>query len=307
MFAAFMATLLTFGVASAKDLKITGTSASSSTPGDENVNYEPANLTDGKQSSVWAEGAEGSGLGSWVQVDLDGEQTITGLRLWNGNWYTHDFWERHSRIKDLEVEFSDGSIEKFVLKDQKLPEEIRFSKAKKTSSVKLKIRGVYSGNTFSDTCLSEIKVFDDAPNEYIKPIAYKTSSTYPEDADGNYLPNNMEDGLVDSMWCEGNKTGDGTGEWIEFDFGGSQSVSKLKMRNGNAFSLAFFMKANSVVAGTLTFSDGSSEKIAIKPTSMEQVISFPAHTASKVKFTMDEIRKGKEFNDLCLSEAVFLP
>ncbi len=32
MFAAFMATLLTFGVASAKDLKITGTSASSSTP-----------------------------------------------------------------------------------------------------------------------------------------------------------------------------------------------------------------------------------------------------------------------------------
>jgi hypothetical protein len=40
---------------------------------------------------------------------------------------------------------------------------------------------------------------------------------------------------------------------------------------------------------------------------MDQVIEFPAKSTTKVRLTIDEVRKGKEFNDLCISEAVFLP
>ena len=298
---------LSLGSAEAKTLKAESISASSTYPAGENVNYETSNLTDMKASTVWAEGAEGSGLGSYLVVELGGEKTVTGARLWNGNWYTSDFWQRHSRIKELEVEFSDGSVEKFTLKDEKLPEVIRFSKPVKTSSVKFKIKSVYSGNTYNDTCVSEVQVFDDEPEDFVKPSAYKASSVYPEDADGNYNPANLEDGLVDSMWCEASKAGDGVGEWIELAFPAATSVSKLRMRNGNAYSFQFFMKANSATAATLTFSDGKTEKIAIKATMADQTIEFPAHTTSKVKITFDEIRKGKEFNDLCISEAVFLP
>lgn len=294
-------------VAEAKNLKPESISASSTYPADENVNYETTNLTDLKASTVWAEGAEGSGLGSFLVVELGGEKTVTGARLWNGNWYTSDFWQRHSRIKDLEVEFSDGSVEKFTLKDEKLPEVIRFSKPVKTSSVKFKIKSVYSGNTYNDTCVSEVQVFDDEPADFVKPAAYKASSVYPEDADGNYNPSNLEDGLVDSMWCEANKAGDGVGEWIEMSFPAATSVSKLRLRNGNGYNMSFFMKANSATAATLTFSDGKTEKIVIKATVAEQTVEFPAHTTTKVKITFDEIRKGKEFNDLCISEAVFLP
>ena len=307
MFSLCAALLALTATAEARDLKPAGISASSTYPSDANVSYETTNLTDLKASTVWAEGAEGSGLGSWLLVDLGGEKTVTGAKLWNGNWYTSDFWARHSRIKELEVEFSDGSVEKFTLKDEKLPEVVRFSKPKKTTSVKFKVKSVYSGNTYNDTCVSEVQVFDDEPPEYAKPASYKASSIYPEDADGNYFPSNLEDGLVDSMWCEANKAGDGVGEWIEWSFPSATSISKLKMRNGNAFSLQFFMKANSAVSGTLTFADGSTHKVTIKPTMMDQVIEFPAKSTTKVRLTIDEVRKGKEFNDLCISEAVFLP
>lgn len=63
-------------VAEAKNLKPESISASSTYPADENVNYETTNLTDLKASTVWAEGAEGSGLGSFLVVELGGEKTV---------------------------------------------------------------------------------------------------------------------------------------------------------------------------------------------------------------------------------------
>ena len=103
-----------------------------------------------------------------------------------------------------------------------------------------------------------------------------------------------------------NKKSDGTGEWVEFTFPGSQSVSKLVLRNGNAYSLTYFMKSNRVTAATATFSDGTSESLTIKDTITEQSIPFASpHDTSKVKLTFTTVKKGTEFDDLCLSEAYF--
>ena len=38
---------------------------------------------------------------------------------------------------------------------------------------------------------------------------------------------------------------------------------------------------------------------------MKQTLSFPTKPTSKVRVTFTEVKKGKEFNDLCISEAVF--
>ncbi len=70
-------------------------------------------------------------------------------------------------------------------------------------------------------------------------------------------------------------------------------------------SIAFWMKANRATAATLEFSDGSTERVAIKNSMMPQDITFAAHTTSKVKIKFDEVARGKEFNDLCISEAYF--
>jgi len=292
--------------AQAAVLKPSGVSASSSHSETEGVNYEEKNLTDSKQSTVWVEGDSGSGLGAWVQIDLPEETEVESFRIWNGNWYTHDFWQRHNRVKELEVEASDGTKYTFNLADEMAPETVEFAKPVKTSFLRFKIKGIHKGSTFNDTCLSEIQLLDAAPEAFVPVSSFTASSTYPPDGDGSYEPKQMADHLLDSMWCEASEEGDGTGEWVEFQFESSTSISKVQMNNGNAYSFKYNMKANRAKAMTLTFSDGSSEQVSVKPSMMKQVVSFSPRTTSKVRVTFDEIMKGTEYNDLCMSEMVFL-
>lgn len=290
-------------LAQAKDLPVVEATASSEHSDDSGVSYAPKNVKDRKQSTAWFEGDEGSGLGAWVMLDLGQSQSVTGLRIWNGFWLNEDMWARNNRVKDLEIELSDGSKHSFSLKDEKVIEEVRFPSTVTTQTVKLRIKGIHRGNTFNDTAISEVQVFNSAASDFIVPAGHSASSTYPADGDANYEASNVSDGLGDSMWCEGNQAGDGTSEWIQLDLGSSTKVGGVVLNNGNGFDLKSFMNSNSAVAGTVTFSDGSKEAITIKPSMMEQTIRFAsARTTSSLKLTFDEVRKGKEFNDLCIGE-----
>jgi len=290
--------------ADAGTVKITSATTSGVMASDENGSYEAKKVIDGKQATYWVEGGEGSGLGSWVQLDFEAPTTVTALRIWNGSWYSYDFWQRHSRLKEVELEFSDGTKVKKTLTDDKLVELVSLDKSVKASWVKVKIKSVYSGNTFNDTAVSEIQVLDDQPVSHHKVSSWTASSVYPEDADGNYNPVNVEDGLADSVWCEGD-SGDGTGQWLQANFGATGTVSKLNWINGNAASFGLFMKGNRASQITLAFSDGSTEKLTVKSSIRNTEVTFPARKTSMVKITFDAITAGKEFPDLCVSEAYF--
>lgn len=286
--------------------KVTAIEASSTEPPADGVNYDAKNLADGKQGSAWFEGEDGSGLGAHFTLDLGGDKTITGLQIWNGYWYSYDFWERHNRAKEIEVTLSDESKHTFSLNDEMKPQVLRFDKAVTTSSVKVKIKQIHRGNTFNDTGISEVQVLTNETGGEAAASGFSASSSYPADGDGDYEPDNIADGILDSMWCEGSKDGDGTGEWLEVDFGGDKPVSKLRINNGNASSFGMFMKANHARQVKLTFSDGSTETVPLKGSFMEQTVTFPARTTSKVRMSFVEVKAGKEFNDLCISEAIFL-
>jgi hypothetical protein len=299
--------MLLASFASAATVKPAGWTASSSAPPADGSTYEVTNLSDAKQGTVWIEGDTGSGLGSWATADLGGEKTLKGFTIWAGCWYSSEFWARYNRPKVITVELSDGSTQEFTLADEQKPQTFTFSSPKKTSSVKIKVKAIFNGNTFNDTAISEIRFDDGAAPPTVAASAMKASTTFPPDNDANYEPANTEDGILDSMWCEGNKTGDGTNEWVEFTFGAPTAVSKLQLRNGNASSFSYYMKSNRPATATLTFGDGSTESITIKDAPTDQTISFAPHTTDKVKLTFTGVKKGSEFNDMCISEAWFLP
>lgn len=290
--------------AEAAPVKATAVTSSSSQPNADGETYDAKNVADSKQATPWVEGEEGSGLGSWVQLDFAEPTKLTSFRIWNGNWASYDYWGRYSRAKELELEFSDGTKEKIDLKDEKVAELITLPKPVTAQWVKVKLKSVYSGNTFNDTSISEIQFLDDKPDTHIKVSDWRASSVYPEDADGNYVASNVQDGLADSVWCEGDK-GDGSGQWIEADFGTQRAVSKLVWINGNAANFALFMKGNRASEVTLSFSDGKSETLAVKSSTKETEVTFPSHTTNKVRITFNGVTVGKEFNDLCVSEAYF--
>lgn len=300
-----LALLALVSTVEAAPVKVASVSATTTYPDTDGVSYKPEHSTDGKQSTVWVEGDEGgSGLGASLTYSFEGPTTLSSFKIWNGNYYSYDFWERHNRIKEIEVEFSDGTKEKFTLKDERGAETVVFKKPVETTTVKIEIKAIYRGSTFNDTVISEIIFFDDKPDAHLPVKTYKASSVYAADADGTYEPTNLADGISDSMWCEANES-DGTGEWVEFDFGAPQDVGSLTLVNGNGYSFPFFMKGNRATKATLTFSDGSTEEIVIKNSLMLQTISFPRRETTKVKVTFTEVYTGKEFNDLCVSEAYF--
>lgn len=288
-------------LAGAAPIAITGSSASSVYPPADGISYDAKHIADGKASTAWVEGDEGSGMGSWVQLDVAAGTEVAALKVWGGMWYSTDQWNRSNRPKQLEAEFSDGSTHMIDLPDSQSVVDVKLPKPVKTDFVKLKVKGIHSGSTWPDTAISEVQLFDTkAGGATIRSAT--ASSTAPNDGE-SYEAARVADGLSDTMWCEGNKDGDGTGEWIELELGGKTQVSKLSLINGIGTSMVFWFKGNRAESATLTFDDGSTQSIAIKNTFKKQDIAFTPVSTSKVKITFDKVAKGKEFNDLCISEA----
>ncbi len=293
--------------AQAKPVTISSASAKSEFPAQGTVTYAAKNVYDGKVATSWTEGDESSsGMGQYVEVFFEGEPTLNQLRIWNGSWASYDLWNRQNRVKDLEITFSDGSKQKFTLTDDMVAETLALEPVK-TASARLTIKSVYSGTTFTDTPISEVVFFDTSPPAYVPVERWSASSVYPADADGNYEPINMADTVKDTMWCEGSQQGDGVGEWIEADFGGTARVSSLSLINGNGGDMKYWMKANRASEATLSFSDGSTQTVAIKNSFMPQIVSFSPVSTRSVRVTFSAVDRGKEYNDLCISELSFLP
>jgi hypothetical protein len=292
--------LLALSTAQAAPVKATWT-AGSSAAASGTASYDAANLGDGKVRKVWVEGESGAGLGAWVLGTLEGTKTLTGMTVWTGSWTDADTLGHYGRPKVVIAEFSDGSTEELTLADGFRAQNVTFKAPHATSSVKLKIKAIHNGKG-PDTALSEVVLHEGAPAG-ARIAAVTASSTYSE----AYDPYNAADGALDSVWCEGNASGDGTGEWIEFDFGAPVSVAKLSARVGVAYNPGFFMKANRPTTATLTFSDGSTETLTFADKAMPQELSFPARTTSKVKLSFTGVKKGTSDNDLCLADTSWLP
>lgn len=282
-------------------------SASSSEPPSENDNYDVVNVADGKAAKAWFEGVDGSGLNEWVLADLGAETSVTSVTIWAGWWFSKSQWGHYNRPKNVVLEFSDGSTHEATLTDAYVPQVIELPAPKKTTSVKVRIKSIYTSDAFNDTAISEIQIRDAGKDDRARVKGYAASSTYPADVDGTYDVQNTADGLVDTVWCEGNKAGDGTNEWVEYTFAAPMTVSRLALRNGNGSSFSLYMKSNRASSLTLQFGDGSKETVTPKDSPGEQVIPFAARTTDKVRVSFAAVKKGSEFNDLCVAEMAFLP
>lgn len=280
--------------------------ASSSLPPTEGVRYGAANLVDGRVETAWIEGERGSGLGSWVQLDLPAPTPVRALKLWNGYWASGDLWQRHNRVKDLEVTFSDGSKAVFTLKDAHAPEVLVLPAPVTTTSVKLKVRSVYSGTTFGDTPLSELVLLDTQAELPTTPVRVTASSAYPADADATYEPWSVADGQLDTAWCEGDK-GDGVGQWLELRFAAPTAVSTLRLHNGLAADAERNAGTGQPTSLRLAFDGGAEATVVVAPGPQVQEVSFPAHTTQAVRVTVASAAAGSQYADVCVSELAFGP
>lgn len=269
------------------------------------VTYPATNVKD-KKSKPWFEGDPGSGVGSWIEVDLGATKTVTKLAVFAGDWQSGTSWKQANRPKELEVKWSDGTTEVWTLVDEMRMQVFTPSSPKSTSTIRLKVNQIFNGSAFPDTAISELMVWDDTadPNPSIRQVT--ASSEAPADADGSYVAAQAADGIQDTFWCEGNKTGDGTGETLEFVFDKAVTVSSASVISGMCCDIAGIGKGNGATRVTLTFSDGSSQTADIKRSVVANKIAIsPPRTTSSVKLRIDTVVKGTDFDDACISEVSF--
>ncbi len=126
----------------------------------------PYEVFDGNINSSWQDGKSAKndyGIGEWLLVyNSDASaRNVSSVTVYNGyqntsyNTSSRDFYMLNSRVKEFTLEFDDGSTESFTLADTKSPQTFTFD-SRETCYIRFTINGVYQGNSYSDTCLSEI-------------------------------------------------------------------------------------------------------------------------------------------------------
>ena len=121
-------------------------------------NYGARNLLDGNDNTAWVEGSGGQGTGDFVVVEFDAPRLVRGLTLRNGYAKNADIFGKNSRIKGVELHFSNGDSLETTLTDQPGEQRVALSRPVKVKWVQLVIRSVYPGWKYSDTALNELRV-----------------------------------------------------------------------------------------------------------------------------------------------------
>jgi hypothetical protein len=295
-------TLALAGTAGAGEIQIKEISSNSVlVDREKGITYAAENVLSSKAGEMWVEAEASSGLGKYVEVKFDGDQEVHSFRIFAGCFVDLDFWKRHNRIAMMEFKYPDFTSEKIELDDKMEGLVIKLAEPKTVSKIKIYLRQVHNGTTWNDTPITRLQFFDkDGPTEHSGFTATATSEY--ADEDNAYAVDKAIDGWDDTYWVNGE--GDGKGESITVDLGGSKKIGKFGITMGFGDTESFFKGSNRVGEVTLSFSDGSSKKLTLKDTAELQVFEVDA-TTSTVKVTFTKVLKGDAHDDLYVGELHF--
>lgn len=126
---------------------------------EKSVNHIPNRLVDEDTTTAWVEGVDGNGEGEYVLINFDNDYSVSGIKIWNGYQKNEDLYYKNARPAEVELEFSDGTIEQLKLQDEFDKGQMFRFETRVTSYVKITIISVYDGSKYEDTVISEVKLF----------------------------------------------------------------------------------------------------------------------------------------------------
>jgi len=137
--------------------------ASSELVGDDGTRHSADLVVDGLLSTGWAEGEEGNGAGSWLELRLDRATDVVSVSVWPGNLSSGKrSLKEYGRPRTLTVTLSGGSGEDTVktvrLEDGALvgPQRVDIPIRGRARTIRISIDDVYDGIVYNDTYISEV-------------------------------------------------------------------------------------------------------------------------------------------------------
>jgi serine/threonine protein kinase len=120
-----------------------------------------------------------------------------------------------------------------------------------------------------------------------------------------YGPSKLTDGDLDTAWVEG-VSGTGVGEWVEFDFAKTVSLSAVSIYSGYGKNTDIYSKNGRATKLEMTFSNEQSFTLTFdKGARMHRFeLGRPVETES-VRFRIVEAVRGSKYDDTAISEIRF--
>lgn len=298
---AALASLLIAGSAAAAEIPVKEVSSNSTlVDRDKGITYGPENMLDTKVS-MWVEGESSSGLGKYVEFKFEGEPEIHSFKIWAGCFVDTDFWKRHNRIETIELKYPDFTSEKITLKDVQEGQLVKLAEPKKVSKIKMYLRSVYDGSTWTDTPIARIQFFDAGGPTEITPKSATATSEYADD-DHAYAPSKVIDGWDDTYWVNGEGSGDG--ETLTVDLGGSKKLTRFGISTGFGDTESFFAGSNRASKIEVDFG-GTKKVFDLKDSAELQTFDLDGVSASTVTVKVLDVVKGDAHDDLYVGELRF--
>lgn len=137
-------------------------------------------------------------------------------------------------------------------------------------------------------------------------LSTSASSVYAGDNLGKHSPEKMYDGKLDTNWTE-NASGNGIGEYAIFYFDDTYAIKKMHIYIGSHYSEAVYAQNCRPKVITLTFSDGSTERILLEDSYDEQTIVLDKYYYTDyVKLIIEEVYAGTKYLDTVIAELDFV-
>ena len=162
--------------------------ASSELTDDNGVRHSASRAFDGLLQTGWAEGADGLGEGSWLELPLDRSTEITSVSVWPGNLAQGARTLRENarpRTVTVTLLLADGTEVKETVRVQdgaKVgPTRVDVPVTGKTRKVRVSVDDAYEGGVFSDVYIAEVAInFSDGSS----PNIVKKLETWHESSSG---------------------------------------------------------------------------------------------------------------------------
>lgn len=144
--------------------------ASSELKSDKN-SYAAKKVIPPSLGTAWCEGAEGDGVGEWIELNLKEPMISDGgfkLEILPGFVVSSATYKKNNRPRKISVTVNDDSTEKqLTLEDYGKFQSFFFEwSGKPVKKIRLKILEVYKGEQYADTCITDIAVWQWSKNEH---------------------------------------------------------------------------------------------------------------------------------------------
>lgn len=141
-----------------EQLQVVQVSASSQLPPEGSISYEPGLVVDDDPTTAWNEGAEGSGAGESLRLQLAQDSWVTGLVLRNGYQKDEQAYFDNARASRMLVRFGDGTAFVVDVLDRSGAQIVRLPEPVHTATVTLEVLEAVPGGQYQDLAISEVEI-----------------------------------------------------------------------------------------------------------------------------------------------------